>query len=100
MLLPAMRVIVLALGCVVLDCVVLLGRVVGIPPCRSKGLQQVLGRDAQLPLDQVARLSESLFGSTDYNEWYFQDIAEAAKGLKERIAALPRGAKFFYQASW
>lgn len=40
------------------------------------------------------------FGSTEYDEYYFEDVKETAVELKAQIAMCPPGTKFYYQASW
>ena len=40
------------------------------------------------------------FGSTDYDEWYWSEIEETAKGL-EKVLKLDQGKwDFYYRASW
>lgn len=41
------------------------------------------------------------FGSTEYDEWYFRDIEETAKGLKAAVEiAAPKASHFVYHSSW
>lgn len=41
------------------------------------------------------------FGSTDYDEWYFEDIKATAVGLKAAVEiAMPKATHFIYQSSW
>ena len=39
------------------------------------------------------------FGSTDKDEWYYQDLKNTVEGL-DRVLALPDQYSFSYQASW
>ena len=39
------------------------------------------------------------FGSTEKNEWYYQDLKNTVEGL-DRVLALPPEYYFTYQASW
>ena len=40
------------------------------------------------------------FGPTEYDDWYFDDIENTAKDLKERVMRVPAGTKFIYRSSW
>jgi hypothetical protein len=39
------------------------------------------------------------FGSSDKDEWYYQDLQNTVEGL-DRVLALPKEYSFSYQASW
>ena len=39
------------------------------------------------------------FGSTDKDEWYYQDLKDTVEGL-DRVLALPDEYSFSYQSSW
>lgn len=39
------------------------------------------------------------FGSTDYDEWYFQDLSDTVEMLKAALA-LDNDLDFYYQSSW
>jgi hypothetical protein len=39
------------------------------------------------------------FGSTDKDEWYYQDLQNTVDGL-DRVLALPPEYSFTYQSSW
>jgi hypothetical protein len=39
------------------------------------------------------------FGSTEKDEWYYQDLKDTVEGL-DRVLALPDNFSFAYQASW
>jgi hypothetical protein len=40
------------------------------------------------------------FGSTEYDEWYMQDIKRTIKGLEHILKTVPQDWSFNYQASW
>ena len=40
------------------------------------------------------------FGSTDYDEWYFNDIKETVEQLSSVLKNTPDGWDFIYQSSW
>jgi hypothetical protein len=42
----------------------------------------------------------SFFGSTDYDEWYVQDLRTTKTILKEAIKCAKNGADIYYSASW
>ena len=40
------------------------------------------------------------FGSTDYNQWYYEDLQDTVKQLTTVISEMPTDADLIYQASW
>jgi hypothetical protein len=40
------------------------------------------------------------FGDTDYNYWYYTDLARTSGLLKKELAAVPNQQVWFYYASW
>jgi hypothetical protein len=41
------------------------------------------------------------FGSTEKNEWYYQDLKDTVEGITNALESLPEHEyQFFYQASW
>ena len=52
-----------------------------------------------LAAEQLPTASGFFFGNTDYDEWYFQDVANTAKIIDECLL-LPRSWEFEYSSSW
>jgi hypothetical protein len=49
--------------------------------------------------EQLPTTTGFFFGNTDYDEWYFQDVANTAKIIDECLL-LPRSWEFEYSSSW
>lgn len=68
-------------------------------------LEDLIARAAAITEDHsLTDLLESrggfFFGSTDYDEWYFEDMEKTARDLPVWIDKAPEGATFGYQSSW
>jgi len=56
-------------------------------------------KDPSIAIELLPTTSGFFFGSTDYNEYYYQDIEETAKMIKGLLAE-PDNGEFEYSASW
>lgn len=56
-------------------------------------------KDATLARELLPTASGFFFGSTDYNQWYWEDLKETVKQI-DRALALPDEWDFEYQSSW
>lgn len=57
--------------------------------------------DHALAEDLLPSQAGFFFGDTDYDEWYFSDIEETARTLKQVMTSLAgTGVEFYYRASW
>lgn len=56
--------------------------------------------DHSLAQDLLPTQGGFFFGSTDYDEWYFNDLEETAINLKAQMLVCPRGARLVYRSSW
>jgi hypothetical protein len=56
--------------------------------------------DHSLGPELLPTLGGFFFGSTEYNDWYYQDIKETAVALGPRLLNAPKPSTLYYQASW
>lgn len=57
--------------------------------------------DHALAEDLLPSQGGFFFGSTEYDEWYFADIEETARTLKQVMPSLAgAGVEFYYRSSW
>jgi len=61
-------------------------------------VQQVL-REPEIAPNVLPTESGFFFGSTDYDEYYFEDLKHTEKLLKD-ILAEPEGGSIYYHSSW
>ena len=40
------------------------------------------------------------FGSTEYDEWYWNDVENTVKGIDKALETFDEGWSFYYQSSW
>lgn len=69
---------------------------------RIKGILQALKtikNDHSIAGELLPTQSGFFFGSTDYDEWYWQDVDYTIE-LFELVLKLPKGYEIYYQASW
>lgn len=56
--------------------------------------------DHALASDLLPTQEGFFFGGTEYDEWYFKDLEDTIKMLREAIDNRPQYADFYYQSSW
>jgi hypothetical protein len=55
--------------------------------------------DATVAQEVLPTVSGFFFGSTEYNEYYWQDIQETKEMLEKELAKESRGT-YYYHSSW
>ncbi len=61
---------------------------------------QQVRADHSLARELLPTTGGFFFGTTEYDEWYFEDTDSTAVNLKKQIMSVPLKSKFYYQASW
>ncbi len=64
-----------------------------IQELRDLCLAELGGEECLEPIDGF------FFGSTDKDEYFYQDLQETVNGLN-KVLSLPNGYEFYYRASW
>lgn len=66
--------------------------------CREK---EVVSEVANGTAEDVLPTADGFFfGSTEYDEWYWNDIENTVKGLDLALETFGEGWSFYYQSSW
>ena len=66
--------------------------------CREK---EAVSEIANGTAEDVLRTADGFFfGSTEYDEWYWNDVENTVKGLDLALETFGDGWSFYYQSSW
>lgn len=57
-------------------------------------------REAKVASDELPPQNGFFFGSTDIDEWYWEDMENTEKGLKEILSREDDLGDYYYQSSW
>ena len=57
-------------------------------------------KDRSLALELLPPVSGFFFGSTEVDEWYFEDLQRTVSFCDKGLEAIKEGKTVFYQASW